>query len=347
MSLLLGILLFSWFLHSVGYIPFIQLLYRFRVQRLQQKTRDAFDKRTPIFDKFHSSKVGTPVGGGVLVIIITSILAPLTLILMKYFWVPITSVYPLLSELKILLFTFLSFGILGFIDDIKKTFGWNGSKVFGLRMRHKLGLQLILALIISYWLVFELKIDILYIPFMGVVHLGWLYIPFAMFVIIAFTNAFNITDGLDGLAAGVLTICLLAFWFLSASILDTTLSVFIALWLGGLLAFLYFNIFPARIFLGDVGSLAFGATLAVVGLILGKTMALVVMGGIFVIEAASSLVQLLGKKYFKRKIFAAAPLHLWLQYHGWPEPKIVQRFWIISIVLAIFGLWLAILSKTP
>lgn len=345
MSLLLGILLFSWFLHSACYIPFIQLLYKFRVQRLKQTTRDAFDKRTPIFDKFHSGKVGTPVGGGFLIILLTSILAPMSMILMRYFWVPVTSVYPLLEELKVLLFTFVGFGILGCIDDMKKTFGWDGGKVFGLRMRHKLGLQLLLSLLISYWLVFELKIDIFYIPFVGVMHLGWLYIPFAMFVIIAFANAFNITDGLDGLAAGVLTISLLAFWFLSASILDTTLSVFIAFWLGGLLAFLYFNVYPARIFLGDVGSLAFGATLAVVGLILGKTLALVVMGGIFVIEAASSLIQLLGKKYLKRKIFAASPLHLWLQYHGWPEPKIVQRFWIISIVLSIFGLWLAILSK--
>ena len=123
------------------------------------------------------------------------------------------------------------------------------------------------------------------------------------------------------------------------------MSLFIALWMGGLIAFLYFNVFPARIFLGDVGALSFGATMAVVGLMLGKAPALAVIGGIFVIEVSSSLIQLLSKKYLGKKVFAVAPLHLWFQYHGWPEPKIVMRFWIIAIVLAIFGLWFALLLK--
>ncbi len=250
------------------------------------------------------------------------------------------------KEIKILLFTFISFGLLGLVDDIKKTFMWTDQVFFGLRLRHKLLLEIILASIISIWLVSDLRIGIFNVPFFGVIQMGWLFVPFAVFVIIAFANAFNITDGLDGLASGVLMIALGAFWVLSASILDTPLSLFIALWLGGLLAFLYFNIYPARIFLGDVGALSFGATLAVVGLILGKAPALVVVGGVFVIEVASSFIQLLSKRFLGRKVFAAAPFHLWLQYKGWPEPKIVMRFWIISIVFAIFGLWLALLTKT-
>jgi phospho-N-acetylmuramoyl-pentapeptide-transferase len=345
MGLLLGLLLFSWLITSVLYVPFIQLLYRWRFQRLKQKTLDAFDKRTPIFDHFHQKKAGTPVGGGLLVIAITTVLFPLTFILMKYFWIPITSVYPMFSEIKILIFTFVSFGLLGLIDDAKKTFPWASSGFIGLRLRFKLILQIILAVIISYWLAHDLKIDIVYVPFLGVMQLGWGYIIFASLVIIAFTNAYNITDGLDGLASGVLLIALVAFWVISASILDTPLSVFIALWLGGLIAFLYFNVFPARIILGDVGALSFGATLAVVGLILGKAPALVIIGGIFVVEVVSSLLQLLWKKFFHRKLFSVAPFHLWLQYKGWPEPKIVMRFWIISIVLAIFGLWLALITK--
>jgi len=123
--------------------------------------------------------------------------------------------------------------------------------------------------------------------------------------------------------------------------------VFITLWLGGLIAFLYFNIYPARIFLGDVGALSFGATLAVVGLILGKAPALGIIGGVFVVEVASSLLQLLWKRFFHKKLMSAAPLHLWLQNNGWPEPKIVMRFWVLSIVLAIFGLWLALLTNPP
>jgi phospho-N-acetylmuramoyl-pentapeptide-transferase len=106
-------------------------------------------------------------------------------------------------------------------------------------------------------------------------------------------------------------------------------------------------VFPARIFLGDVGALSFGATLAVVGLILGKSPALGIIGGVFVLEVTSSFIQLLWKRVFHKKIFAAAPLHLWLQYKGWEEPKIVMRFWIISMVFAIFGLWLALITKVP
>lgn len=345
MEILLGLLLFSWFLHSLLYIPFIKLLYSWRFQRLRQTTRDAFNKRTPIFDRFHQKKAGTPVGGGLLIILVTSILFPLSLLLLRYFWVPITSVHTLGSEVKILLFTFLSFGLLGLIDDLKKTFGWTRGRFFGLRLRHKLMVEILIATVIGYWLVQDLRIGIFYIPFFGVIQFGWWFIPFAAFIIIAFANAFNITDGLDGLSSGVLMICLTAFWVLSASILDTPMSLFIALWLGGLIAFLYFNVYPARIFLGDVGALSFGATMAVVGLMLGKAPALAVIGGVFVIEVASSLVQLLSKKYLGRKLFAAAPLHLWLQYKGWPEPKIVMRFWIVSIVFAIFGLWLALLLK--
>jgi len=244
------------------------------------------------------------------------------------------------------LFTFISFGLLGFLDDVKKTFVWK-SENFGLRLRHKLIFEIIIAAIISYWLVTDLKINIFYVPLFGVIHMGWWFIPFSIFVIIAFANAFNITDGLDGLASGILVIALGAFWIVSSSILDTPLSVFLALWIGSLLAFLYFNIYPARIFLGDVGALSFGATFAVVGLILGKAPALIIIGFIFVMEVASSLIQLLSKKFFNKKLFPAAPLHLLLQYIGWPEPKIVMRFWILSIVFAIFGLFIALLTKYP
>lgn len=346
MEFLLGLLIFSWFLHSLLYLPFIRMLYAWKFQRMHQVTRDAFNKRTPIFDRFHKTKAGTPVGGGLLIIVLTSLLLPLSLLLMRYFWIPITSVYPMLSEIKIILFTFISFGILGLYDDIKKTFSFTKRDFFGLRLRHKLFLEIILALVVSFWLYTELHISIFHIPLIGVIHMGWWFVPFSAFVIIAFANAFNITDGLDGLASGVLMIALGAFWFISASILDTPLSLFLAIWISGLLAFLYFNVYPARIFLGDVGALSFGATLAVVGLILGKAPALVVIGGVFVAEVTSSFLQLLSRTLTGKKVFAVAPLHLWLQHKGWPEPKIVMRFWILSIVLAIIGLWMAILTRS-
>lgn len=347
MGLLLGVLLFAWFLTSGLYVPFIRILYKLKFRRQRQTTLDVFNKRTPIFDKFHQSKAGTPVGGGILIILFVSAMLPLLLILMKYFWIPITSVYPLFSEIKILLFTFVSFGILGFMDDVKKIADVKDTKFFGLRLRHKLLLEIILATIISYWMVAELKIDMFYIPLVGVIELGWWFIPVAVFIIISFTNAFNITDGLDGLASGILVIALTAFWTIAGSILDAPMSIFLALWIGSLISFLYFNIHPARIFLGDTGALSFGATFAVVGILLGKLPVLVIIGGIFIVEVFSSLIQLLSKKFLKRKIFPAAPIHLSLQQKGWPETKIVMRFWILSIVLAVLGLWLSQISLVP
>ncbi len=340
--LFLGILLFSFILTSMVVVPFINLLYRLKFRRAQQKTTDAFGKRTPIFDKFHRGKAGVPVGGGLLIIVAVSILFALMIPLLEYFGIEITSLHQNSKvEVQVLFFTFLSFALLGLYDDIKKFFSFEKSKFFGLRLRQKLILQIILAVIISCMLYFRLGISILHIPFIGTFELSWGYIPFATFVIVAFTNAVNITDGLDGLASGLLMIALFGLWILSSSILDVPLSVFIALWLGSLISFLYFNIYPARLFMGDVGSLAFGATLAVVGLLLGKVFTLIIIGFIFVLEIFSSLIQLLAKRYLKKKILPAAPLHLTLQERGWDEPKIVQRAWLIQIMLTLFGLWLA------
>lgn len=344
LALFLGILIFSFTLTSSAVVPFINLLYKLRFRRQDQKTLDAFGKRTPIFDKFHSSKAGVPVGGGLLVVIMVSLLFALMIPALNYFGIDVTSIHRnSQAEVNILFFTFLSFAILGLYDDIKKFFRFNDSKFFGLRMRQKLILQVVLAVIISCMIYFQLEISILHIPFIGTLQLGYFYIPFATFVIVAFANAVNITDGLDGLASGLLLFSSFGLWILSSTILDVPLSVFLALWLGALVSFLYFNVFPARIFMGDVGSLAFGATLAVVGLLLGKVVALVIIGFIFVAEIASSLIQLIAKKYFKKKIMPAAPLHLTFQERGWEEPKIVQRAWLLQIMLTIFGVWLAVI----
>lgn len=343
MAILLGLLIFSFTVTALGLIPFINLLYRFKFTRQVQQTKDAFNRPTPIFDRLHGHKAGTPVGGGFLVICVVTLLFFLLFPLAKYLGVFVTHVYPINEELHIIFFSFLSFGLLGLYDDMLKFFQFKRSGFFGLRMRHKFLIQWVLALIISSLMFFNLKIDILYIPFLSTLHLNWLYIPFSALVIVGFANAVNITDGLDGLSSGVLMVALFAFWFLSASILDTPLSFFLALWLGSLIAFLYFNIYPARIWLGDVGALAFGATLAVVGLLLGKVMALLIIGGIFVAEILSSLLQLVSKKILKKKIFPVAPLHLWLQLKGWEEPKIVSRALLASIMLALFGVWLAVI----
>ncbi len=344
LSLTLGLLIFSFIITCIAIVPFINILYTLKFQRVMQETKDAFGKLTPIFNKFHKKKAGTPVGGGLLVIMVVSLLFAVMLPLFEIFGIEITSVYANYQmEVNVIFFSYLSFAMLGLYDDIKKFFGFEKTGFFGMRLPHKLALQIILALIIAMILYFNLGISILHIAFIGTFELGIFYIPFATFVIVAFTNAVNITDGLDGLASGTLMISLFGLWFLSASILDVPLAVFIALWIGSLVSFLYFNVFPARIMMGDVGALSFGATLAVVGLLLGKVAALLIIGFVFIVEASSSLLQLLSKKFRKKKIFPAAPLHLALQNYGWEEPKIVQRIWLVQIILTLFGVWLAVI----
>jgi len=346
MYLYFFVLIASILVNFVTIIPFINLLYKLKFQRADQTTRDAFNRLTPIFDKFNKHKTGTPVGGGLLIIINTVGLFAISLLFFKltdsrFF----TNYQSIVSEIKILLFTFVSFSFLGLYDDLKKIFLWKDEKFFGLRLNHKLILETILGLSVGFWLYKDLNIDLINIPYIDVLHISWLYIPFAAFVIVAFANAVNITDGLDGLAAGVLVITLFALWTISVSILDTPLSLFIACWLGGLITFLYFNIYPARIFMGDTGALSFGATFAVIGLLLGKVFALPIMGGVFVFEIASSAIQLLSRKYRGKKIFIASPIHLYLQQLGWPEPKIVMRAWVFSILFALFGLMIAFANR--
>lgn len=342
MAQILGLILLSFFVISILLVPYINLLYKIRFIRQKQKTKDMFDVRTPIFDRLHGHKAGTPVGGGALIILVVTVLYLVITYLNPHMGISRTSVYPFKKEVEILLFTFISFGALGLMDDLRKTFGFNRAKFWGLRFRFKFIAQWILAFIIASMLYFNLGISIVNVRYFDIFNLGILYIPFAAFIIVSFTNAVNISDGLDGLAAGLLVICLIAFLVMSASILDTTLSVFLGLWIGALIAFLYFNIWPARIIMGDVGALSFGATLAVTGLLLGKPLGLAIIGGMFVLEITSSLVQILSKKIRHKRVFDVAPIHLWVQHKGWQEPKIVFRFWLAQVIFAIFGLWLSL-----
>jgi len=340
--LYLGLLLFSFLITSILVVPFINLLYKFKFQRQTQKTTDFQNKRATIFDKFHNQKSGTPVGGGLLIIVTVSVLFILLFPILKFSKIFISSNYTITHEIAILFFTFISFGLLGLYDDILKFFGFKKTGFFGLRMIYKLILQLIISLIISLMIYFQLRIDFIYLPFFGVINLGWLFIPVSVVFITGFANFFNITDGLDGLSCGLLMFALFAFWILASTSMDTVLSSFLALWIGSLIAFLYFNVYPARIWLGDVGSLSFGATFAVIALLLGKVVPLLIVGSPFIIEGLSSTIQLFSKKYFHKKIFPAAPIHLTLQNLGWEEPKIVFRAWLAGIILAVFGLWLGL-----
>lgn len=341
MALLLGLLIFSFTVTSLLIVPFINTLYRLKFYK--SKTA-IISKENNAASEHIRSKAHTPEGGGLLILVVVSLLFAFIFPLIRYLGVYITQVYPLQDELHIIFFTFISFGLLGLYDDVVGFFELDRDQGFaGLRTSHKFALQIILGLIIGAMLYFNLHIGIINIPFIGVFDLGLLYIPLAALLVIGFANSVNITDGMDGLAGGLLMITLFGFWLLSASILDTPLSIFIALLIGALMAFLYFNVFPARIFMGDVGSMALGAIFAVIGLLVGKVVAMLVMGSLFIVVGMTSFLQLTSLKLRGQRLFPVAPLHYWLLKIGWSEPKIVQRAWLAGIMLVIFGVWLAVI----
>jgi phospho-N-acetylmuramoyl-pentapeptide-transferase len=342
-TLALGLILFSFLLTLLLVVPCINILYKLRITRRKEAPKKG---KIPLFDKLHDKKAGTPVGGGVLIILIVSLLFVLLFPFASRMGVYIRSFYDFRTEVFLILFTFVSFGILGLYDDLVKIFGKPKKGAlgmwFGLTRKQKFVIQWILAILVSFVLYKRLGIQILHIPLFDIVlNMGVFYIFFASLIIVSFTNAFNITDGLDGLSIGLLVICLIAFGGIAANALDIPLIAFISLWLGALLAFGYFNIWPARVHLGDTGALSFGATLAVIGLLTGSIVSFLVIGGIFLIEITSSAVQIIGWKLFKKPILPLAPFHNALLARGWEEPKIVMRAWLVGLLLAIFGLWLA------
>lgn len=355
MAALLGLLLISFLITSFLLIPFINALFYLRKKykrilpssdgkrslpsmdgkRILSPNED--NQSLPIHNQILKDKdLDTPVGGGLLLI-------PILIIL--FLLVFLTAGHKITMEAYILIFTLITFGYIGMLDDVRKIFSVFKGKYSGLKSRYILGLQVIFALLISLMLYTFLGLNNIFVPVFGNIVLGWIYIPLAVFSIVSFSNAYNISDGLDGLSTGLLLICLVAFLVLAHAVFDPTLSIFVGIWIGVIIAYLYFNVFPARIYLGDAGSFGFGATLAVVGLLSGKIVGLGVIGGMYVIIVGSSLLQLLSKRFLKRKIIPVAPVHFYFKYIGWEEPKIVMRFWLAGAIFAVLGLWLALLSR--
>lgn len=347
MQLFLGATIFSFLITSVLIVPVIGVLYRLKFTR-RSEVEEVRKGRTAELDAIrakHARKAGTPTGLGLLLAAIT---AGLFVALLPFLeWIGpqanLVSGYPLRAEVAVIVITFVGFGCLGLYDDLMKIFGFSRTGFFGLKRWHKFVLQWVVAAVSAASLYYWLHIDIIYVPFWGVVQLGWWYLPLAAFLMVTFANAFDITSGLDALGEGLLLICLLGFWVIAAAQLDRVLSLFLSVWIGALIAGIYFTIHPARAFLGNASGMAFGATLALVGLLSGKMIALVIMGGMFLVDGGSSLVQIISKNLFGKRIFPIAPLHHWLEIRGWEEPKIVARAWLAGLMLALFGVWLAFL----
>ena len=331
---LLGILLVSFLATLMAAVPFINTLYKLKFQRQREAQKDLFGHFTSIVNRLHGWKVGTPNAGGILVILITIIFSAI--------FYKIT-LFSLNWTAYILYVTLVGFGLLGLYDDIRKFYGFKQTGAWGLRIRYKVLLQLIISFFIGYLLFAKMDLSSVHIPLVDYdFELGSWYILWAAIVIFATTNAVNIADGLDGLASGLTLFALSAFWVLSSQTNLGDVSLFIAVTVGSLLAFLYFNIYPARVWLGDTGALSIGAMLAVIALMIDASLVLPFVGIMFVLEAASSLLQMFSKAVLKKRIFIAAPLHHHFEAKGWDETKVTMRFWLAGAVSVFIGLFIAL-----
>jgi phospho-N-acetylmuramoyl-pentapeptide-transferase len=290
----------------------------------------------------HQKKAGTPTMGGMLIII--------ALFVSTILWADLTNRY-----VWLVLIATLGFGVIGFLDDYLKMVQDQSE---GLRPRHKMGLQILVAFIIALILMLFPEDSIttrLPLPFFknAMPDLGWFYLPFAMLVIVGTSNAVNLTDGLDGLAIGPVMIASLVYAaivyatgnvkfanYLQISYVNGVgeLTLFCFAMVGASLGFLWFNTYPATVFMGDIGSLALGGALGTVAVISKHELLLILVGGIFVIETMSVIIQVASFKLFGKRVFRMAPIHHHYELKGWAEPKIIVRFWIISIILALMAL---------
>lgn len=292
--------------------------------------------------KTHMGKTGTPTMGGLLII--------LCILLSVFMWGDLKNTY-----VWVMIISLVGFGGIGFLDDYLKIARKNHK---GLRAYQKFGMQIALAFLIGIFLYMNPKdpfTDVLNVPFFKrwLFDLGWFYIPFSVIVIVGSSNAVNLTDGIDGLAIGLVAVAVLAngvlvyisghkglAQYLQVLYLPGTgeLTVFCGAMLGASLGFLWYNSYPADIFMGDMGSLGLGGTLGTLAVITKHELVLALVGGIFVIETISVILQVASFKLTGKRVFKMAPIHHHFELKGWPEPKVIVRFWIVGIMLALLSL---------
>lgn len=308
------------------------LLYRYKIWK-KPKEETMYGTKATVFQQLHGEKHkrNIPTMAGIL------------------YWVVVLGVTLYFnltrSQTYLPLFALVSVGILGAVDDWFNIRGVGGVK--GIRARHKMLWLLGIALIGAWWFYYKLDFSTIHIPRLGDFDIGLWYIPIFVFIFTAVTNAFNVTDGLDGLAGGIFIIAFTAYGILALANNQISLAILCGTAVGVLLAYLWFNIHPARFFGGDTYSLSFGAMLAVVAMLIDNGVGIVVLpliAFIPLVEISSSLIQLTYRRIYKKKLFRIAPIHHHFEAIGWPETKVTMRFWVLGTVFAILGVVIGMLG---
>lgn len=316
-------------------------LYKYK---LGKQIRD--EAAAPIMSSLHKKKSGTPTMGGLLVWVTTLFLALFFFHLSEWTNIEFFKKLNFLTRSQTLLplGALVASALVGLVDDYLnvKRIGPNGG---GLRMRHRLIIYTLIAVVGAWWFYFKLDWDVIHVPFLGNFEISWWYIPIFIFIIVATSFSVNESDGLDGLAGGLLLSSFAAFGAIAFLQGKFDLAAFCGVIVGALLAFLWFNINPARFFMGDTGAMSLGVTLGIVAMLTNSVLLLPIIGFLFVVESLSVIIQILSKKLRGKKIFLSTPIHHHLEAIGWPEPKIVMRFWVIAGVTAVVGLIISLIDK--
>jgi len=337
--LIFGSLISAFFLTILIAPHFIKLLYKFKCYK-QIREVTATGEQAVIYQSLHGKKKGVPTMGGILVWGTTLVIILLSglsssigltensLINRNETWLPIA--------------TLIATALLGAVDDYFNIKGMGKGK--GLNIKPKFLWLTLFAAAGAWWFHYKLDYNQIHIPLIGNLAIGFWYIPLFILVITATANAVNITDGLDGLAGGLLIIAFSAFSVIAFTMGLFILAAFCMVIVGALLGFVWFNIFPAHFIMGDTGAISLGATLGVIAMMTDSVVVLPIIGFLFVVETISVIIQITSKKFLKRKVFLIAPLHHHFEKKGWSEPNIVMRFWIIGAFTAGLGLILGLLS---
>lgn len=316
------------FLFAMALTPiYTYFAYRYRFWK-KQRTTSTTGENLEVFTKLHANKFkrSIPTMAGIVSVIVIMV---------------VTLAFNLdRAQTYLPLLALVGGGLVGLIDDLINIRG-NGLGVAGLRTGLKFMMITVLAVFLGWFFFVKLGYSAVHVPFLGDFTLGWLIVPVFAFIVVATGNAVNITDGLDGLAGGLLVISFGAFGVIALLQGNVGIAGFCFTVIGALLAYLWFNIYPARFFMGDVGSFAFGVSLGVIAMLTNSLLLLPVIGVLFVVEAGSSLLQIVSKRLFHRKVFISAPIHHHLEAIGWPETKVTMRFWVIASVTAFIGLIIA------
>jgi phospho-N-acetylmuramoyl-pentapeptide-transferase len=295
------------------------------------RTEATTGEKAKIFTKLHAAKHqrNIPTMAGLIFVISVAVVTLALNFSREQTWLPLAA--------------FLGAGFIGIIDDIVNLRG-SGKGTAGLSTKLKLGLISLVALIGGLFFYFKLDYSSIQVPGAGDIGIGWLIVPLFVLVVVSTANAVNISDGLDGLAGGLASSAFGVYAIIAFSQGRFGIAGFCLSVLGALLSYTWFNIYPARFFMGDVGSFALGTALGVVAMITDTVLLLPIIGAVFVVEAGSSMIQILSKKYRGKKIFKVAPIHHHFEASGWPETKVTMRFWILGQVAAFVGLIIYIIG---